>query len=118
MKAGEQTSTGPAGATTVALEGGRSLRVLSAGEGPPVVLIHGALGTAEDMQIALFDRLSPRFRVLAPDRPGHGFSVRETAPEGGEVVQPGRGEQVEAAERRGHGGGFTLSPGGGQPERS
>ena len=77
MATAEQTSAGAAGATTVALEGGRTLRVLSAGAGAPVVLIHGALGTAEDMQIALFDTLSPRFRVLAPDRPGHGFSLRE-----------------------------------------
>jgi pimeloyl-ACP methyl ester carboxylesterase len=76
MDPAEDASGGGAGATTIALEGGRSLRVLSAGEGRPVVLIHGALGTAEDMQIALFDRLSPRFRVLAPDRPGHGHSVR------------------------------------------
>ena len=77
MAAAGQKSTRHGGETTVPLEGGRSLRVLEAGTGAPVVLIHGALGVAEDMQIALFDRLSPQFRVLAPDRPGHGFSVRE-----------------------------------------
>ena len=77
MKPAGETSASDVGATMIALEGGRSLRVLSAGDGPPVVLIHGAMATAEDMQIALFDRLSPRFRVSAPDRPGHGYSVRE-----------------------------------------
>ena len=77
MSRAAETSAGRAGATTVALDGARTLRVLEAGQGRPVVLIHGALGVAEDMQIALFDRLAPRFRVLAPDRPGHGFSVRD-----------------------------------------
>lgn len=76
MTAASRTSSGPAGATTVALDGARTLRVLEAGSGAPVVLIHGALGTAEDMRIALFDTLAPRWRVLAPDRPGHGYSVR------------------------------------------
>ena len=68
-----------AGSHMLQLDARRTLRVLEAGSaaGRPVVLIHGALGTAEDMQIALFHRLSPRFRLLAPDRPGHGHSVRE-----------------------------------------
>ena len=39
-----------------------------------LVLIHGTLVTADDMTIALGDHLSPRFRVIAMDRPGHGGS--------------------------------------------
>ena len=43
-----------------------------AGSGPPVVLIHGALLTADDMVIALMERLSASYDVIAFDRPGHG----------------------------------------------
>ena len=39
-----------------------------------VVLIHGALLTADDMMIALAGRLAPRARLVAMDRPGHGGS--------------------------------------------
>jgi pimeloyl-ACP methyl ester carboxylesterase len=59
------------------LEGDRTLRVLEAGQGPPVVLIHGALATADDMLLGPFERLSREYRVLAVDRPGHGLSRRD-----------------------------------------
>jgi pimeloyl-ACP methyl ester carboxylesterase len=62
--------------TTVDLAGGRTLRALIAGEGPPVVLIHGTLGMAEDMASGLFPSLRERFRTIAIDRPGHGGSRR------------------------------------------
>lgn len=61
----------------VPLEGGRSLRVLEAGQGRPVVLIHGVLGMAEDMMLGLGAALSSGRRVIAVDRPGHGGSRRE-----------------------------------------
>ena len=42
-----------------------------------VLLIHGASGNAFDMFVALAGRLASRgFRVLAGDRPGHGWSDR------------------------------------------
>jgi pimeloyl-ACP methyl ester carboxylesterase len=44
------------------------------GEGPDVVLLHGALSARQDMLSALFGPLSARFRVTAFDRPGHGES--------------------------------------------
>lgn len=62
---------------TLSLEGGRTLRVLETGQGSPVVLVHGVLGGAEDMAMGLFDALSPTHRLIAVDRPGHGFSRRE-----------------------------------------
>jgi len=58
------------------LADGRSLRVLEAGEGPPLVLIHGAVSVAEDMALGPMPRLAARYRVLAVDRPGHGLSRR------------------------------------------
>jgi pimeloyl-ACP methyl ester carboxylesterase len=50
---------------------------VTAGSGPDVVLIHGALTTLEDMRIGPMDALARKFRVLALDRPGHGKSERE-----------------------------------------
>lgn len=41
------------------------------GEGPPVLLVHGQLGRAEDW-LAVMALLRDRHRVLAPDRPGSG----------------------------------------------
>ena len=42
-----------------------------------VVLLHGASGNQADLMVPLGDRLSARgFRVLAFDRPGHGWSDR------------------------------------------
>lgn len=45
-----------------------------AGNGPDLVLIHGANGCARDFTFALMDRLRDRFRVVALDRPGLGWS--------------------------------------------
>ena len=71
------------------LEQGRHrLRYLEAGEGSPVILIHGAITTADEMAIALFDDLTPRHRVVAFDRPGHGGSTR--ARFGGEPLDQAR----------------------------
>jgi pimeloyl-ACP methyl ester carboxylesterase len=45
-----------------------------AGSGPDLVLIHGANGCTRDFTFALVDRLRDRFRVVALDRPGLGWS--------------------------------------------
>lgn len=52
---------------------GRSVRVLEAGAGTPVVLIHG-IGLASDVWRASLATLAARYRVLAPDLPGFGGS--------------------------------------------
>ena len=42
-----------------------------------IVLLHGASGNQADVMLPLGDRLAARgFEVLAPDRPGHGWSGR------------------------------------------
>lgn len=46
----------------------------------PVILIHGASGNLRDMELALMDALSHETRVLAFDRPGHGWSERTAHP--------------------------------------
>jgi pimeloyl-ACP methyl ester carboxylesterase len=56
---------------------GVELHYLEAGEGDPVVLLHGNGAMAEDFVISgLFDRLAENFRVIAPDRPGFGYTER------------------------------------------
>ena len=46
------------------------------GEGIPIVLIHGANGALQDFTATIFDRLAATNRVVAIDRPGHGYSER------------------------------------------
>lgn len=44
------------------------------GEGPDLVLIHGASGNTRDFTFSLVDRLAQDYRVIAFDRPGLGWS--------------------------------------------
>jgi pimeloyl-ACP methyl ester carboxylesterase len=52
---------------------GRRVHALTMGDGPDVVLIHGASGQLRDL-VPLMQQLAPRFRVTAFDRPGLGHS--------------------------------------------
>jgi pimeloyl-ACP methyl ester carboxylesterase len=61
---------------TLALGNGRSLHLLEAGDGAPIVLIHGAMATHVDWLEAPFAAFAARGRVIAVDRPGHGLSAR------------------------------------------
>jgi pimeloyl-ACP methyl ester carboxylesterase len=61
----------PAGAVVV---DGVELRYTQAGSGRPVVLIHGLLGSTYDFEVALTGVLATRYRVVAFDRPGNGYS--------------------------------------------
>ena len=56
---------------------GVSLNVLTEGEGPPVLLLHGFTGTARTWE-AQIEALSPHHRVIAPDLLGHGGSDAPT----------------------------------------
>ncbi|WP_417601730.1 alpha/beta fold hydrolase [Pararhodobacter oceanensis] len=57
---------------------GRQVHVLVTGRprgsARDVVLIHGSNGNLRDFTFDLVDRLSPRYRVIAVDRPGLGYS--------------------------------------------
>ncbi len=44
------------------------------GDGPDLILLHGASGSAREFTFQLMDRLKPRYRVIAFDRPGLGWS--------------------------------------------
>src|SRR5687768_7438671 len=56
---------------------GVRLHYLERGAGPPVVLLHGNVVTAEDyLWSGVLDRVAERHRVVAIDRPGFGYSDR------------------------------------------
>jgi pimeloyl-ACP methyl ester carboxylesterase len=49
---------------------------VESGNGPAVVMIHGNAGSSEDFEFGVIQKLSPNYRVIAVDRPGHGKSDR------------------------------------------
>lgn len=53
---------------------GLRLHYEMAGQGPDLVMIHGASGSLRDLTFALRDRLTDRYRVIVVDRPGLGHS--------------------------------------------
>jgi pimeloyl-ACP methyl ester carboxylesterase len=53
---------------------GTRVHAVVEGEGPAVILIHGAFGNLRDFTFDLAPRLAGRYRVIAFDRPGHGHS--------------------------------------------
>lgn len=46
------------------------------GEGPDLVLLHGASGNLKDFTLGFADKLTDRYRVILFDRPGMGWSAR------------------------------------------
>ena len=54
---------------------GQPVHVIERGTGRAVVMIHGNPGTALDFALVQ-QHLAPRFRTLAVDRPGYGWSAR------------------------------------------
>ncbi|HEX4769023.1 MAG TPA: alpha/beta hydrolase [Lichenihabitans sp.] len=86
----------------VALPGGARLHYterLPRGEvGETVLLLHGASGNQADVMLPLGDRLAAKgFRVLAVDRPGHGWSDR---PDGEADASPARQAELILAALR------------------
>ncbi len=63
----------PPGGRILAVNG-RALHFQVMGEGPPIVLIHGASGNLRDMTFRLAPALADDFTVIAVDRPGFGHS--------------------------------------------
>lgn len=45
-------------------------------DGPPLVMIHGAFGAAQDFAVSIMPQTAQRYRSIAIDRPGHGYSGR------------------------------------------
>ncbi len=56
--------------------GGTKIHLKISGQGPDIVLIHGASGSLRDFTFDLVGRLDDNYRVIAVDRPGLGWSER------------------------------------------
>jgi pimeloyl-ACP methyl ester carboxylesterase len=48
--------------------------ILEAGDGPPMILLHGGIGTGGVYWALVVNRLAERYRVIVPDSPGLGIS--------------------------------------------
>lgn len=66
---------------------GVRLHYVIAGQGPGIVLVHGASSNLREFTSSLLPALASRYRVVAFDRPGFGYSER---PAEGEWLDPGR----------------------------
>ncbi|HLK13026.1 MAG TPA: alpha/beta fold hydrolase [Candidatus Binatia bacterium] len=58
---------------------GLHVHLAEAGDGPPLVLLHG-LGVTHETWEPTIEALAVRWRVIAPDLPGHGRSSKPDAP--------------------------------------
>ncbi len=68
---------------------GVRLHYVEAGEGSPVVLLHGASTSLRDFEASLLPLLAKSHRVIAFDRPGYGYSERPTGPWPDPAMQAG-----------------------------
>jgi len=55
---------------------GARLHVVERGQGPTLLLVHGLAGQLCHFTYGIVDLLASRYRVVAVDRPGSGYSVR------------------------------------------
>ena len=77
-----------------ALNGGIAVHESSAGQGPPVVLIHGNSSSSSVFSRQLDGPLGERFRLIAVDLPGHGAS--DDAKDPSAYSLPGHARAVRA----------------------
>ena len=66
---------------------GVPLHYVERGSGPPVVFLHGAKGSVYDVLLSVGPQLAERYRLVAFDRPGLGYSGRPAAHGGAPAVQ-------------------------------
>jgi len=90
----------PALGRFVTVDGVR-LHVCNEGEGPTVLLLHGAKGSVYDHELELAPLLRSRYRVITVDRPGSGYSAR--------VPSDGRGAASALAQPRDSGSPFVQA---------
>lgn len=55
---------------------GNRIHYVEAGDGPPILFVHGLGASQFHFSVPLFDRLKGDFRLIALDRPGSGYSTR------------------------------------------
>src|SRR4051812_27969061 len=76
--AAEAAPAGASVASRVAEIEGLKLHYLTAGQGPPLIVLHGYAETSR-MWRPIMPALAERFRVIAPDLPGIGESAIPTS---------------------------------------
>ncbi|WP_377190732.1 alpha/beta fold hydrolase [Ruegeria meonggei] len=76
----EGTEKVPQPGEVVSVRGG-SIHYVEKGDpaNPTLIMIHGLAGQLQHYTYALMDRLTDDFHVIAVDRPGSGYSTRDTA---------------------------------------
>ncbi|SFM14695.1 alpha/beta fold hydrolase [Shimia aestuarii] len=78
---------------------GHAVHAVVMGEGPDLVLIHGASGNARDFTHALAPALAADYRVIVFDRPGLGYTERINKT--GATIRQQAGLFIKAAEQLG-----------------
>lgn len=73
----------PPGGQMIVLSDGRRVHAVVAGHGPDLILIHGASGNTRDFTFSFMQRLTDRYRTIAFDRPGLGYTDRVSDAYGG-----------------------------------
>ncbi|WP_460150492.1 alpha/beta fold hydrolase [Pseudomonas sp. S3_A03] len=72
---------------------GERFHYVEEGKGPPLVMIHGLMGSSRNLTYALSGQLREHFRVITLDRPGSGYSTRH---KGTAADLPAQARQVAA----------------------
>ncbi|MBW4793988.1 alpha/beta fold hydrolase [Pseudomonas tolaasii] len=72
---------------------GERFHYVDEGKGPPLVMIHGLMGSSRNLTYALSGQLRERFRVITLDRPGSGYSTRHS---GTAADLPAQARQIAA----------------------
>ncbi|WLH66384.1 alpha/beta fold hydrolase [Pseudomonas sp. FP2309] len=72
---------------------GERFHYVEEGKGPPLVMIHGLMGSSRNLTYALSGQLCEHFRVITLDRPGSGYSTRH---KGTAADLPAQARQVAA----------------------
>ncbi len=76
---------------------GVRLHYVEAGEGRPILLLHGANGSLHDFTETILPALARRWRVVAVDRPGPGWSERPEGRDMGAAAQAARMRRLARA---------------------
>ncbi|KTC62998.1 alpha/beta hydrolase [Pseudomonas fluorescens ABAC62] len=72
---------------------GERFHYVEEGKGPPLVMIHGLMGSSRNLTYALSGQLREHFRVITVDRPGSGYSTRH---KGTAADLPAQARQIAA----------------------
>lgn len=77
----EAERTVPASGKFITIDGNR-LHYVEAGEGRPILFLHGLGGQLHHFRHPLFEAFGPGYRLIAVDRPGSGYSARAAGASG------------------------------------